>query len=341
MRAKGINYDTGFTPGGSSSREHFDLEIVSREMQVIADDLCCTAVRITGCYPDRLSAAAELAAASGIEVWFAPFPCELGPAEAAAMLAGCADRAERLRQTGAEVVLVLGCELSLFCAGYLPGDTLFERIARLSNRGPRLYAAFARMPGRLNQFLGDAVRDARQRFGGQVTYAAGIWEPVDWAPFDIVSVDAYRDADNAAGYAEGLRQHFTHGKPVAVTEFGCCTYAGAADRGGTGWAIVDQAADEPRLDGDYVRDETEQVRYLEELLAVFTAEGVDAAFWFTFAIYGFPHRGEPREDLDLASYGVVKMMADPAAGRADAGHDGLGWEPKLAFGALARAYAAL
>ncbi len=27
MRGKGINYDTGFPPGGQSSREHFDADI--------------------------------------------------------------------------------------------------------------------------------------------------------------------------------------------------------------------------------------------------------------------------------------------------------------------------
>jgi hypothetical protein len=39
MRGQGINYDTGFAPGGVSSRERFDASIVRREMQVIADDL--------------------------------------------------------------------------------------------------------------------------------------------------------------------------------------------------------------------------------------------------------------------------------------------------------------
>jgi hypothetical protein len=60
---------------------------------------------------------------------------------------------------------------------------------------------------------------------------------------------------------------------------------------------------------------------------------VDLAFWFTFAGYGMVHRpGQPRLDLDMASYGVVKMLeAGPPAG-----YQGLGWEPKAAFGALAQ-----
>jgi len=39
------------------------------------------------------------------------------------------------------------------------------------------------------------------------------------------------------------------------------TYAGAGARGGAGWTIIDESTDPPSLDGDYVRDEGEQVRY--------------------------------------------------------------------------------
>jgi hypothetical protein len=334
MRGKGINYDTGFFPGGHNSREQFDPAAVRREMEIIAAELHCSAVRVSGGDPERLSIAGELAAAAGLEVWFAPFPCELGLGELSQVLADCAGRAERLRRSGAEVVLVTGCEISLFNSGMLPGGTVYERISGLTSWGPGTGAAFGAMPGRLNEFLAGVVAGARRRFGGRITYASGTWEPVDWTPFDIVAADAYRDAGNAAGYAASLKQLTGHGKPAAVTEFGCCTYAGAADRGGLGWAIADEHADPPRLAGDYVRDEAEQVRYLTELLPAFAEAGIDAAFWFTFAGYGHPHRDEPRADLDLASYGVVKMLpGGPGTGR-----EGLGWEPKLAFAALARAY---
>ena len=62
-------------------------------------------------------------------------------------------------------------------------------------------------------------------------------------------------------------------------------------------------------------------------------EGVDLAFWCTFAGYGLVHDPDPRRDLDMASYGVVKMLA----GGTGTGYGGLGWAPKLAFGALAQA----
>ena len=333
MRGKGINYDTGFSPGGRLSREDFDADVVRREMQVIASELRCTAVRITGGDPGRLSVAGELAAEAGLEVWFSPFPCELTTGQLVPLFADCADRAEHLRRAGARVVLATGCELTLFAAGFLPGDDVYQRIAGLQSPGPELYSAFGTMPARLNGFLAETAAAARERFAGPLTYASGMWEPVDWQPFDIAATDAYRDATNAPRFPAELSKQARAGKPLAVTEFGCCGYAGAGDRGGTGWAIIEPDADPPRLDGDYVRDEAEQVRYMQELHAIFGAEDVDLAFWFTFAGYGLVHRpGQPRLDLDMASYGVVKMLeAGPPAG-----YQGLGWEPKAAFGALAQ-----
>ena len=266
-------------------------------------------------------------------MWFAPFPCELTTDELGPLFADCADRAEHLRRGGANVVLVTGCELTLFAAGFFPGGTVYERIQGLQSGGPQLYAAYAALPGKLNAFLATTAEAARGRFGGPLTYASGMWEPVDWGPFDIAATDAYRDVGNAGTFRSELRKQLRHGKPLAVTEFGCCAYAGAADRGGMGWAIIDDSIDPPRLDGDYVRDESEQVRYLAELNAIFAEQGVDLAFWFTFAGYPLVHDSDARRDLDMASYGVVKMLP----GGPGTGHHGLGWEPKLAFAALAGA----
>jgi hypothetical protein len=60
MRARGINYDTGFFPGGHDSRPDFDAETARRELRVIAQDLHCAAVRISGGDPERLSVAARM-----------------------------------------------------------------------------------------------------------------------------------------------------------------------------------------------------------------------------------------------------------------------------------------
>ena len=173
-------------------------------MHVIAHDLHCTAVRVSGGDPERLSVAAELAAAEGLEVWFAPFPCEMTRRAAPAVLRrmrrpGRGGTGGQQRTGGAGV----GCELSLFGAGFLPGKTVFERIEEMLAAGP---TGLHTVNAALNAFLGEVVADARDRFGGRITYASGTWEFIDWAAFDIVAVDAYRDRTNASSYAADLRR---------------------------------------------------------------------------------------------------------------------------------------
>lgn len=348
MRGKGITYDTGFlTAGGSTStHEPFDPDAVQREMRIIHDDLHCTAVRITGGNVDRLEIAAAHAAAAGLEVWWSPFTNDLMTDELLTVLADCAERAERLRQTGAEVVLLTGSELSLFTVGFLPGATLSERLALLTTpqtQPERRREQIADVRARINDFLGKAVAVVRKRFGGKISYASLPLEGVDWAPFDFIATDAgYRSLEVADRYREGIRafvaQGITLDKPVAITEFGCTTHRGAANLGGRGDSIVEWGDDgKPlRLTGKYIRDEGEQATYLRELLDIFDEEGVDTAFVNTFARYDLPYRSDPREDFDMASYGVVKVFDD----RHRHGHTypDLPWEPKAAFTALADYY---
>lgn len=331
MRGKGINYDTGFLPG-NHSRPGFDPAVVAAEIRVIARELGCTAVRITGADPGRIDVAARAAAAEGLEVWFSPFPVEVPAAGLIDLFRDCAYRAEQLRRGGAAVVLVIGCELTLFNPGYLPGTFFYDRIRRLARPGPRQLAAFARLPKRLNAFLAEAAQAARGQFGGLLTYASGTWEPVDWARFDIVSVDAYRDARNTGSFRGDLRKRFTHGKPVVATEFGCCAYAGAAGRGGLGWDIAGyDEAGVPTINGEYERDESEQVRYMQEVNQIFVEEGLDLAFWFTFAGYHMPASPDPHRDADLASYGLVSVLPEGPG----CGYQGLGWRRRPAFETMA------
>jgi hypothetical protein len=241
MRGRGINYDTGAFPAGVSTRTEFDPSVVARELEIIARDLRCTAVRITGGDPDRLSVAAQAAADHGLQVWFSPFPCELAADQTAAFLLECAERAQRLRRAGADVVLVAGGELSVFCRGLLPGESLFDRLATLAAASEIERRDLMRLvTTALNGLLADVVPRLRAVFDGAITYAAAPFEHVAWRLFDLVSVDAYRDQRNAQGYRAYVRALHTHGKPVAVTEFGCCAYRGAAADGGRGWLIVDR-----------------------------------------------------------------------------------------------------
>lgn len=340
MRGKGINYDTGFINKGVSSREPFDIAVVRRELQIIRDDLHCTAVRVTGGDAERLGIAAGIAAAAGLEVWLSPFTCDLTYADMLGLLADCAERAERLRRQGAEVVLVLGAEISLLNKGFLPGDSIEQRMELLADM-QRLRALIAEVPARVNDFLGQAAAVVRERFGGRITYAAMPFEGVDWAPFDIISLDIYRSAEGAGDFADrfaaGVRALAAQGKPVAITEFGCTTYQGGAAKGARGGEIIvwdKDTATPVGLDGDYTRDEAEQATYVRELLEIFTAAGVDSAFVFTFVQYQLPHRPNPHDDLDLAAYGIVKVYED----RLGSTYPDMHWEPKPAFGAVADYY---
>jgi hypothetical protein len=314
-------------------------------MQIIRNDLHCTAVRITGGDPDRLEIAATHAADAGLEVWFCPFTNGLTQDALLDLLADCAARAERLRQRGASVVFLTGSELSLFTDGFLPG-TLEERLALVADPA-RLRPLIADVRARVNDFLRRAVAVVRARFAGPVSYASVPLDGVDWTPFDIIATDgAYRTAVTAPRYRELVRafveQARAQGKPVAATEFGCATFQGAGAVGGSGDAMIAWGADgrAARLKGESVRDEHEQVTYLRDVLDVFEAEGVDAAFLYTFARYDLPHREDPLLDLDRASAGIVKVLDDQSAPRdpRDRRYADVPWVPKPAFYALAERY---
>jgi hypothetical protein len=238
MRAKGITYDTGFVRDGAISREHLDPEEVGRELRIIRDDLHCNALRVTGGDAERLEVVATLAVDLGLEVWFSPYPLECTTDEMLSLFADCAERAERLRRRGGDIVFVTGAELSLMNKGFLPADDLEARVELLT-RPDRLREQIGEISTRVNDFLGRAVALVRERFGGRVTYAAVPLERVDWAPFDIVSMDLYRSAEIADQFTEGVRNLVQAGKPVAITEFGAATYRGAGDAGARGLEIVE------------------------------------------------------------------------------------------------------
>jgi hypothetical protein len=337
MRAKGIAYDTGFVRDGRISRERFDPDVVRRELAIIRDDLHCNAVHVVGGDPERLELAARCAADLGLEVWFSPYPLELTTAEILSLFADCAERAERIRKGGADVVFVTGVELSIMNRGFFPGDDLEQRLRLLLGEPDGRAERLAEASGRLNEFLGDVVTAVRDRFRGRITYACIPFERVDWTPFDIMSVELIRSAEVADQFQEGVRTLVAQGKPVAITGFGTATWQGAADVAPRSMEIVeyDETGRPVGLDGDYVRDEAGQAAYLRELLEIFDAEGVDSAFVYLFALDNFPHRpGDPRHDLDLASLGIVKVLED----RNGDTYPDMPWEPKAAFTALGEYY---
>ncbi|MDG6107722.1 hypothetical protein Daura_22490 [Dactylosporangium aurantiacum] len=322
-----MNYDVGAEMlAGRMSRPDFDEATVRGELAAIAGELHCDAVRISGQDHDRLRTATRIAHELGLTVYLSPLRGDLRQAQALDHVARGAELAEQLR-AGGDTVLVIGLEATLFQHGFLPGETTADRI-RVASRPVRMILGMLRTGDphqRLNAYLGTAVALARERFGGLVTYASGSWERVDWTPFDIVGVNLYRDRKNHARYRDTLRAYAAHGKPLVITEFGCCTYRGAADRGGMGWAAVNRDTSPPRLADGIVRDERAQATELRELLDMYREEPVTGAFVFTWANYSYPWDEVAQRNLDTAGYGVVAVDRD---GR---------WRPKEAYTMLASA----
>ena len=332
MRLRGINYDVGTRYGHIMTRPEFDRAAARRDLGVIRNDLHCNAVRISGEDTGRLTAAARDALQLGLEVWLSPLLHDKDEQDTLEATVACAAAAEELRQRHPRLVFVLGCELTVFMPGLLAagGGNVLDRLAGAGFR-EQLLAGKHNKP--LNAFLATVNDAVRAVFHGQVAYASAPFEDVDWALFDFVCLDCYpAQADPLA-----QRPYFAHGKPVVITETGCCTYQGAEDKGGMGWSVIDQRSTTVReLDGDYTRDEHLQAATLTASLARLDSAGVDGCFVYTFIIPALTHSEDPRKDLDMASYSLVKSLASRGQGTTG---PGVSWEPKESFTAVADYFA--
>ncbi len=256
MRAKGIRYDTGFS-FDASNRRPFDHAVVRRELQIIRDDLHCTAVRVFGNDPDRLDFAANHAADLGLEVWFSPFTYQLTPSRCSTSSPTAPSARSGSGERGAELVFVTGAELSLFNSGFLPGESLRRagrgcwpaapraRAARPRCRLASTISSARRWPWSAN---GSAARSPTRRSRSSASTGRRSTSS---------SVDAYRlDGGGRRVRRAPSGLWSPRAKPVAITEFGCASHRGAADRGARGGEIVEYEEGIPvRLNGDYARDE--------------------------------------------------------------------------------------
>ncbi|MFI0356489.1 hypothetical protein [Actinomadura sp. 9N407] len=319
MDVKGISYTVDDRPA----------ELVRQDLRTIAEDLHCTTVMLIGTGTQEQMRAARQALETGLDVYIRPYLPDRPRRALLEHLAAMAAGAEELRvQYPGRVTLLVGSEFSLTSRGMMPGPRLFIRLQVLVR--PRVRRLFdRRITRKLGRLLADALRTARASFHGPVTYAAGAWEQVDWSGFDLVGVNLYRQGGDLVAYRDRLRALSKAGKPVVVTEFGCGAHLGAEGRGPASFMIVNWFAQPPRVRDGHVRDERTQAAYLAELIELYTAEGIHGCFVFTFSMPDFPHRPDPRADLDMAGFGVVKVPADAQAG-----------EPKEAFHEVARWYGA-
>jgi hypothetical protein len=342
LRLKGVNYDVGRVLEGHAARPNFDLVTGHRELQIIKDDLHCNAIKIQGFDIGRVMAAAEDALNQGfLQVWLAPEMFEKDEQETFDYTVKAAAAAEALQQRWPEqLVFSIGTELSGFMQGIIPGSTLAERWARPSLRDEIKAGTYNR---KLNTFLAKTNSAVREVFHGKVTYAAmARVEAPDWSLFDYVCIDHYQHKVFRDSYAEVAKKFLAYGKPVAIGEFGCCTFTGAGDVGGMGWDIVDWSKWPPKLKSDYMYDQGAQARELADELRMLDEAGVDSAFVFTFvqpAIETSPAVVEMLKnldfDLDIASHSLVKSFA----GSHGTTYPDMTWEPKESFRAVAEYYA--
>jgi hypothetical protein len=344
MKRKGVSYDVGRVMFGNW-RPDYDPKVVHRELEIIKNDLHCNAVRICGLDIDRLRTTAEDALENGLEVWLSPELWDKSPEKTLDYVAKAATDAEKLREKWPEqLVFSIGSELTLFMQGIVQGRSFMSRL-----RNPSLWETIkaGKHNKPLNVFLAKANEAVRQVFHGKVTYVSLPWEAVNWNLFDVVGVDHYWDERIQDRYAEMLKPFLAHGKPVFIGEFGFCTYQGAEKASGRAWNIVDYKSMilhsipvlghfvRPQLNGEYVRDEGLQARELAKQLSVLDAAGVDGAFVFTFVAPRNPYDEDPKYDLDMASYSLVKSYTN----RHGATYPDMTWEPKESFHAVADYYA--
>lgn len=321
---RGVCYEVG---AGETPATGWNAHRMREDMCAIDDRLHASTVSVFGDGVERLEATSTEAAERGLHVWLQPRLGDRPHQEILDHLAETGRHAERLRRQGAAVHLSVGCEFVLFVPGIVPGDNALERIENVAkgNYDPVLAQR------RLKRFIGRAAAVGRSVFGGRLTYGAADGDEVDWDLFDIVSVNYYGHHRGRPGYVRDLAPYRRWGKPVAITEFGSCTFRGAPEQGGMGWDVVDYTKQPPEIKGGLVRSERTQARYIAEVLDVFESLGLYSATLYNFVSPDAPHKAEPRHDLDMASYSIVKTIQDGPSGRWH-------WEPKEAFHTVAEHY---
>ncbi|HTI59932.1 glycoside hydrolase family 113 [Mucilaginibacter sp.] len=334
---RGINYDIGtFYRKDELSRPDFDESVIKKELEIIKNELYCDAVKITGHDTYRLSKASEFALQLGLQVWLTPSHIDATPADAAQHLVECAIAAENLRLIYGNIIFVSGFEYSIFLKGFMKGESIYERLEKMFSPVGLVFNLLGLRAGiyrKLNIYLRETTQQIRTYFKGQVTYASGTWEKINWDLFDLIGLDHYRAAYNRAFYNKQLEAYYKFNKPVVVMEFGCCAYMGAEDKGPMGWAVTEMVGERRIVKDGVVRDESVQANYITQTLDQLKQENVHAAFVFTFINPMYKHDTNPRFDLDLASFGIVKPVDEP-----EEGYKSLKWQPKEAFDSLALYY---
>ncbi len=336
LEIKGVNYDVGVGLGfDHNPNNNLTVGVMKEEIKVIKNELHCNAVRLYGRDLEKLLECSEIAIKEGLIVWFSPRYINASLEETLDYIMKCSKAAEQLRKISRDTVYVLGNEFSLDVKGFIEGETIFKRILKLSKPifiiKNSLGFGFNK---KLNSFLIRAVSKARENFKGEITYASGQWESVDWNNFDIIAVNYYRNRFNSFKYRRTVRKLVQKKKKFAITEFGCCSFRGAEKKGAWGYSVVDWTKSRPRLKKMFERDENVQSNYIVDLLNIYLNENAYAAFVYTFVARRALYNPNPEYDLDMANFGLVKVIP---SNNKDSKYS-YAWERKKAFYELSKYY---
>jgi hypothetical protein len=332
MKYKGITYDIGteYTPG-IFTRDNLNEIVVRSDMDAIKNKLNCNSIRIYGKEQEKLLVAAEIALQFGLNVWLSPRLINENKENTLSYLKSIATEFELLnaKYPDQELVFIVGGEISIDMNCFLPGETINERITNLVKPSffiKNMLGFKPKYQKSFDQFLKDAVAVVKGAFSGKVTYASAMWEKVDWSDFDFMSVNYYKASFNKSFYNQKLKKMVSGGKPVVITEFGCCSYNGADSKGPTGYSVLDFSKTPPAFKEKCIRNEKVQADYLFDLLQKYDKEKVTGAFIFDFYSQKHTHSTDPGNDYDMASFGITKSLANN------------GWEPKESFYKIANYY---
>lgn len=338
-KTQGINYEVGlkFHPD-----HKVDYEAISRNIETDLDDIQemgCNAVRVYGDNPTNLLLAAKIGLEKGLHVWLSPYLINGQEQDTLDLLLNVAEQADALRQQyGDKIKLVIGNELMITSRVAFKEEQYIDRIRRYGKfKALEMAKKYLKYIG-LDNFLPDTndfkekirafvkklALATKEKFKGQITYASLPDEEIDWEHFDIVGVNLYEDALNRKKYPQELKRYKSHGKPVAITEYGTAPYKGAGKWGGAAHMVIDWQRGCLKRDMGFLpvfRDEKAQADYLERLLEMYERHEIDAHFIFEYVNHNARYTpDDPKRNLSTGSFGLVHFTPDGEKIRSEAYH---------------------
>ena len=249
---------------------------MEEHLDSIRGELGCNGIRIEG-LDETILDCVKLAIDHGFEVIMpCPHYYNYDSHETAKKIAEFAAKTEKLRGQSDRIILQIGNEFTLDKTGIIEGDNWTDRA---SSFGSQMYSGWE---NRFESFIVEVVQSARTGgFGGKISYAAMMYEPVPWEMFDVVCINEYiayyRSTDQILSKIKTVNRY---GLPVYISEFGCCSFVGADYWGGIGPTQIKVPGNQfvgPTYDEDV------QARYIDEFTKSITDRTrIEGCFLFDF-----------------------------------------------------------